>query len=89
MVGTCRKIVRNTFNYIQWTGDNIEEFQYYFPKISFDFKRCENGALNMTENNTWCIYIPKGYFVVYDRLFNGSVVVVSEKDFSSCYEVLK
>ena len=88
MVGTCRKIVRNTFNYIRQTGDNIEEFQYYFPKDSFDFELCENGALDMTEDNTWSMYVPKGYFVVYDPLFHGAVVVVSEKDFSSFYEVL-
>lgn len=89
MVGICRKIVRNKLNYIQWTGDNIEEFRRTFPGVVFQFDICENGALDMTEDNTWTMYVPMGYFVVYDPLFNGSVVVVSEKDFNSYYEVCK
>lgn len=89
MVGTCRKIYKNMLCYIQWNGANIEEFRKFFPKDLFEFELCENGALDMTEDNTWTMYIPKGYFVVYDPLFNGSVAVVSEKDFGSYYEVLK
>ncbi len=89
MVGTCRKIVRTKLNYIQWTGDNIEEFRNVFPNGLFDFDICENEALDMTEDGTWTMYVPRGYFVVYDPLFNESVVVVSEKDFNSYYEVYK